>query len=80
MSRDDAAELRRVAALTGLRPSELVGLEGEHLDFTRGRLTVAETLVEMKRHLISKEPETVASRMGSVADGGERSSPQEDVH
>jgi integrase len=50
------------AAYTGLRWAELAGLRVRRVDLLRRRLTVVETLVEVKGQLVFKGPKTAASR------------------
>ena len=51
-----------VAAIVGLRWSELAGLRVGRLDFLRRTLTVAETLAEVEGRLVFDEPKTESSR------------------
>ena len=51
-----------VAAIVGLRWSELAGLRVGRLDFLRRTLTVAETLAEVEGRLVFDEPKTDSSR------------------
>ena len=50
------------AAFTGLRWGEAVGLRAKRLDLAGGRLTVSETLSEVRGELSFKAPKTNASR------------------
>lgn len=51
-----------VAAYGGLRIGELAGLRVSRVDVLRGRVTVAETLVEVKGQLVTSDPKTAAGR------------------
>lgn len=51
-----------MAAMTGLRWGEVVGLKAKHLDLTGHRLAVVETIVEVKGDLVTKSPKSPASR------------------
>ena len=57
------------AAYTGLRFAELAGLRAKRLDLDERRLTVAETLVEVRGRQLFKGPKTAASRRTVVLPG-----------
>ena len=52
----------RLAAMTGMRRGELLGLRWQDVDLEAGRLTVAQTLVAPRYRLAISEPKTGQSR------------------
>ena len=62
--------LFRLAALTGLRRGEVLGLARDALDLDVGRLVVRQALVEVKGELVTSEPKTARSRRTVDLDAG----------
>jgi integrase len=58
-----------LAVLTGLRRSELCGLQWDNVDLVRGRLSVVKTLQRIKGHgLVEGQPKTERSRRSIALD------------
>jgi integrase len=67
---DRLAGLWRLAAATGMRRSELVGLRWEDLDLPGATVTVRQVVVDAAGDLLVAEPKTAASRRTLALDAG----------